>query len=248
MMAVSRMRRLFVHTPFDHVAFWRSRSAEPGWQSVMWRNPAYNECAHAHQWAVITRSLPRRRRAVLDLGCGTGRISRLLAAEFDRYVGVDLDRMVEQARRRNPDLAERYVVSTVQQYAYPPATFDLVLSMACLSSACAAPELPAVAEAIVRTTRPGGRIVLLDAFHRAPALVRTCRIAPGEVVAIFTALGTRLVEWDGMHCFPFRLVLAQRQLARLPGLTRAGYRVGEALLRVAPRRLADYSVIVLDRP
>jgi hypothetical protein len=90
--------------------------------------------------------------------------------------------------------------------------------------------------------------VLIDAFHRAPALVRTCRIAPSDVVATFAALGTRLVAWGGLHCFPFRLVLAQRELARFPGLTRAGYAVGERLLRVAPRGLADYAVIVLEKP
>jgi SAM-dependent methyltransferase len=248
MSLVNRLRRLFVYAPPDAVDFWRARAQDSGWFSVMWRNPAYNELAHRDQWAAIERNLPARRGAVLDLGCGTGRLSARLAGLFDRYVGVDLDTMVEEARRRNPGLEAEFVAASVQEYDYPAESFDLVLSMACLASACRAEELPDVARRIWAATRAGGHVVMIDPFHRAPALTRTCRLSAGDVVGIFQGLGAELVEWSGVHFVPVRLVFARPQLARSERLTRAAYAAGEAVMRIAPRALSDYKVIALRKP
>ena len=244
----SRLRRLFVYTPPDAVGFWRARAKDAGWLSVMWRNPAYNDLAHRDQWAAIERNLPERRGAVLDLGCGTGRLSARLAGLFDRYVGVDLDTMVEEAQRRNADLDAEFVAASVQEYDFPKDAFDLVLSMACLASACRAEELPDVARRIYESTRPGGHVVMIDPFHRLPALTRTCRLSAREVVGIFEGLGAEVVEWSSVHFVPVRLLVAREGLANRPGLTRAAYAAGETALRLAPRRLGDYSVVALRKP
>jgi SAM-dependent methyltransferase len=244
----NRLRRLFVYTPPDPVGFWRARAQDSGWFSVMWRNPAYNELAHRDQWAAIERNLPARRGAVLDLGCGTGRLSPKLAGLFDRYVGVDLDTMVEEARRRNPELNAEFVAASAQEYEYPEDSFDLVLSMACLASACRAEELPDVARRIVAATRSGGHVVLIDPFHRFPALTRTCRLSSRDVVEIFESLGMKLVESTGVHFIPARLLFARSQLAGAAGLTRAGYRAGEAIMSLAPRVLSDYKVLAFRKP
>ena len=240
-------RRLFVYERPDAVAFWRARAGEPGLGSVMWRNSAYNHGAHADQWAAIVRHLPPRRDAVLDLGCGTGRLASALASLFDRYVGTDLDTMVAEARRRNPGLRAEFVATTVQDYAFPREAFDLVLSMACLASACDADELPAVAQRIVEATRPGGRILLIEPFHRLPALTRTCRMSPAEVARLFTSHGTRLDEWTSLHFVPARLLLAGRLFAGWPRLSGVGYRAGEVLRRLRPRQFGDYSVLALTK-
>lgn len=248
MILAARLRRLFVHDPPDPVRFWRTRAVEPGWRSVMWKNPFYNELAHHDQWRAILRHLPERREAVLDLGCGTGRLSARLQPIFNKYVGVDLDTMVAEARRRNPGLASEFIASTVQEYAFPPDSFDLVLSMACLASACSAQELPEVARRIVAATRAGGRIVMIDPFHRIPALARTCRLRPHGVIRIFNSLGVALEEWAGIHFIPGRLLLAAGWLARSRIVTVVGYKTGEAVCRLAPRLLSDYSVIAFRKP
>ena len=247
MITVKRLRRLFIYTPPDPVNFWRPRAADPGWLSVMWASPAYNELAHGDQWKAIERNLPERRGGVLDLGCGTGRLSARLAGVFENYVGVDLDTMVTEARRRNPDLTAKFVAASAQDYDYPVESFDLVLSMACIASACRASELPEIAKRMVNATRSGGRIIMIDPFHRLPALTRTCRLSAGQVVELFTALGMTVEEWSGVHFIPGRLLLARPWLSNFSRLTRIGYRTGEAIGRLAPRVLSDYSVIALKR-
>lgn len=244
----SLLRRLLVFAPLDPRVFWSGRAAESGWLSVMWRNPAYNELADRGQRRAIEASLPARRGAVLDLGCGTGRMAPFLAGLFDDYLGVDLVAMVREAERRCPELAGRFQASPVQDYEFPPERFDLVLSMACLSTACRLEEMPAVARGMARAARPGGRVVLIDAFHRLPLLVRQTRAHSSEIIRLYEAEGLRLVAWSGLHFVPVRLLFARPWAARWTRITRAAYTVGEAVLTLAPRRWCDYSVLVFERP
>ncbi len=229
-------------------AFWSARARRPGTLAVLWGNPAYNECAGRDQWREIEAALPARREAVLDLGCGTGRLAAPLAERFASYTGVDLPAMVEEARRRAPALAHRFVAGGVQEYEPPAGEFDLVLDMACLASACTAEELPPVLRRLAAAVRPGGRLVVVDAFHRAPPLVRVCRATAGEVADLLRAEGLRIVRRGGLHCIPVRLVVAREAFARWPRLTAALYALGEGALRIAPRLLGDYQVMVAERP
>jgi SAM-dependent methyltransferase len=246
------LRRLFLFAPPDPKSFWSHRAFEAGWLSVMWRNPAYNAEADRDQRQAIEQSIgelgPERRGEVLDLGCGTGRMAPFLAGLFAEYLGVDLPAMAGEADRRCPQLAGRFVASAVQDYDFPVDRFDLVLSMACLSTAVRIEELPKVARGMARAARPGGRVVLIDAFHRLPLLARQTRASSREVVELYRREGLRLVTWSGIHFIPVRLLFARPWAARFPRLTRAAYRIGEGFLALAPRQWCDYSVLVFERP
>lgn len=244
---VQIMRRLWRYEPPDQVAFWRKRAQEAGTKSVLWCNEAYNECAQADQWAAIMRNLPAKRGHVLDLGCGTGRLSVPLGALFERYTGVDLDTMVAEARLRHPAFTGCYVAATAQEYDFPRDTFDLVLSMACLSSACQAHEMPAMARKIVGSLNAGGHFVMIDPFHTAPLLQRNCRMTARAVIKLFESEGLQLREWSGVHFIPGRLLLTRPEMAHRVGLTRMAYRWGEKISRLAPRLLADYLIISLTK-
>ena len=55
--------------------------------------------------ALAAHGLPARRGLALDFGCGAGRLSRALAAHFERVVGVDVAAsMIETARGLNADI------------------------------------------------------------------------------------------------------------------------------------------------
>ena len=244
---VSIIRRLWHYETPDQTEFWRKRAQESGTKSVLWSNETYNECAQRDQWAAIVRNLPAHCGHVLDLGCGTGRLSVPLGDLFARYTGVDLDTMVAEARRRHPDFAGEYVAAKAQEYDFPRDTFDLVLSMACLSSACRAEEMPDMARRIAASLKPGGRVTLIDPFHTTPLLLRNCRMTGREIITVFENAGLTLKEWSGVHFIPTRLLLTRPEMAQRQGLTRWAYRVGETLNHIAPRRLADYIVISLEK-
>ena len=146
-------RIAFGRDGFDPVAYWRERADDPGTISVMWQNRTFNDLVDRDEWSVIEATLPERRGAALDLGCGTGRFAQRLAAQFDSYTGIDLDTMVAEAGRRLPTLASSFVASTVADYDYPPERFDFILSMGVLSTACTNATLPDVARKIAGRSR-----------------------------------------------------------------------------------------------
>lgn len=104
---------------------------------------------------------------VLDIGCGVGRWSRLLASRGARVTGVDLSpTMIEEAQRRakRAGLAERCTfevqdVCNLQVHGQ----FDLVLAVTVLQHILDPAGLRAAITAMSRHLAPGGRMVLLEA-------------------------------------------------------------------------------------
>lgn len=70
---------------------------------------------------------------ILELGCGTGHLTRLLASRFPASQVVALDfaaRMVEVARRRVPSRLVELEVADAETAAFAPESFDLIVSNA----------------------------------------------------------------------------------------------------------------------
>ena len=103
---------------------------------------------------------------VLDVGCGTGTLSLLLATAGHRVTGVDLaPRMVEQAGRKLAEagLPGRFLVGDA---AAPPTgdeVFDVVLSRHLVWTL---PEPEAALREWVTRLRPGGLLVLVEGRWR----------------------------------------------------------------------------------
>jgi ubiquinone/menaquinone biosynthesis C-methylase UbiE len=102
---------------------------------------------------------------VLDLGCGTGEDTRGLAAlvgPIGSAIGLDAsEAMVETARRRSADtgLSVTFQVGDATALDFDDATFDGVRAERLLIHI---PEPATVLDEMVRVTRRGGRIVVID--------------------------------------------------------------------------------------
>jgi len=161
---------------------------------------------------------------VLDVGCGVGRWSRLLAARGAEVTGVDLSpTMIGEARRRAAAAGlEGRCRFLVQDSAALDAggPFDLVLGVTVLQHILDPHALRAAVERIARHVAPTGRIVLLEA---APAAFADhCDSTVFEArqrdayLRLFADCGLRLRGITGVDAAPFRTLL----LPHLPHLPR----------------------------
>lgn len=110
----------------------------------------------------------------LDLGCGTGRVSRELSARCQDVVGVDASAaMLERARERAAELGlgnVTYVEALASALPFPDASFDRVV-VANLLHYLADPV--ATLREVARVLRPSGHVTLLEpstAMDRAAAV------------------------------------------------------------------------------
>ena len=117
---------------------------------------------NSHYHAMLLRHVPRGGLA-LDIGCGAGTFARLLATRADRVLGLDLSpEMLRRARARScayPGI--QYTVADIRACDFPPATFDIIASIATLHHM----DLAAILNHIAPWLKPGGVFVALDIFE-----------------------------------------------------------------------------------
>ncbi len=118
---------------------------------------------NAHYHGFLLRSVPPACGPALELGCGAGAFSRLLARRCSSVTGIDLSPvMVRLARERSFDVPNvTYRVEDAAEGDLPEAGYDCVASIATLHHLPFEPVLARMARAL----RPGGVLLVLDLFQ-----------------------------------------------------------------------------------
>lgn len=120
-------------------------------------------------WSTRLRAwLPAAPAAVLDLGCGTGTLSCLLAGQGHRPTAVDLSpAMAERARAKlvAAGAPVRVLVGDAGDPPVAPGSFDVVLARHLLWTF---PDPSAALRRWTTLLRPGGRLVLVEGRWDVP--------------------------------------------------------------------------------
>ena len=191
---------------------------------------------------------------LLDAGMGPGRLLERLASRDWTVSGVDLsERMIEHARRRLPQHANRLFQAPVEALPFADSTFDIVVATGVLEYV-SDPTL-AVGE-LVRVLRPAGRLIaslpnrrslhvlskrayypLVRAAKRALA---TERPAPPRQNGLTPDALERLLRHNGLDAIAFERtsfaivptpldLIASRTAARAADALERGHRFGRLL-------------------
>ncbi len=107
----------------------------------------------------LAGSLAHRR--VLDVACGTGRYTRLLARHGADVTGLDASRGMIARARRTSDPAITWILASATHLPFADHTFDLLTSGLLLDHL---PELAPAFREMSRVLRPSGRAII-TAIH-----------------------------------------------------------------------------------
>jgi 2-polyprenyl-3-methyl-5-hydroxy-6-metoxy-1,4-benzoquinol methylase len=120
---------------------------------------------NSHYHPFLLKQLPPRIGSALDIGCGTGHFSRLLAAHADHVTGIDLSpEMIRIAQERSAHLPNiDYQVQDVTTWDAPPDTFDCIASIATLHHMPPETVYPKIAQML----KPGGVLLVLDLYQQS---------------------------------------------------------------------------------
>lgn len=112
----------------------------------------------------LLRHIPGGTGICLDIGCGKGELSALLAKKTKKVIAVDLaDEMIAHARLNNAAENIEYVCGNILEMQYDPLSFDVIISTA------TAHHLPYdwLLEFAKDKLRPGGKLIVLDLVRAA---------------------------------------------------------------------------------
>lgn len=236
--------------------YWDARaSAREGMARSLWPSNVFNDVWDVRQRELIIRMLGDvRGRRVVDVGCGTGRMSRFFAAAGAReVVGVDFSpSTVAAARAETSKTAQaaapiKFAVGDVVAGMddLGVGSFDDAIVLGCFSVACRdEASLERAMRNVGRLVRRGGRVLIMEPIHRSPLLRRVLPLGLEEWIAAANRAGLHLEGADRMGFVPVRFFMSVRDLPRT--LVNPVFRAGEWLLDRAPylAPLSDYKMLL----
>lgn len=116
-----------------------------------------------HYHPFLLEHAPAQIENALEIGCGSGAFSRLLAKRSHHVLGLDLaPEMVRLARERSKDdPGVEYQVADVLQWEFPREKYDCIASIATFHHL----PLDGMLQKAKDALKPGGVLLILDVFQ-----------------------------------------------------------------------------------
>ncbi len=121
-----------------------------------WRDTDYftfsSSSPSLRRW--MAAQIPKKRAAILSIGCGSGELEKHLQQSHHRVIGLDLSHpMLKRAAQKG---LERAVVGDAQRLPFAPASFDALMIMEAIGHL----DLEAAFAEAQRVLRKGGRVLI----------------------------------------------------------------------------------------
>ena len=82
----------------------------------------------------LVKNIPKNCNHILDVGCGTGELTKRLASFGNKIIGIDIsENMLQEAHKRNSDEKIEYIKTSAEDYLEETnKQFDVIISIAAL--------------------------------------------------------------------------------------------------------------------
>lgn len=219
-------------TVYSRAEYWDEKAVQLNGDAVsMWPNNNLNALygrehfSLAESWFQNIGGL-----RVLDIGCGTGRMSRFFAGRGAMVTGLDFsEKTIEIARcltdAENPTYRAGSVFDLVDHEIYDIALCWGVLTVACTNRN----QLADALRRIRRALKPGGTLVLVEPIHKG-FLHRVLAMDLAEFTKVMLDVGFDVKKIQSLHFWPARLLLAY--LPWPAWFTCPVYRLGQWIMNV----------------
>ena len=148
-MSQSRQTLESIRSDFDRIAL----LSEEKWN--------HNEHYHSY----LIGQIPEHCKQALEIGCGTGVFSRLLAQRAEKVLAIDLSpQMIRLAQERSKLCTNiDFVIGDAMSYPFPDNQFD------CIATLTTIHHLPieTILRKVRRVLKPNGVFVCLDLYQRS---------------------------------------------------------------------------------
>ena len=229
---------------YSTAEYWDAKASELEGDAVsMWPNNTLNALYHKEQMDLVVQAIGSLAgKKVLDVGCGTGRLSRFLADRGAIVVGIDFSaKAISIARKAtpfgNPAFRELSVFEMNELDEY-----DFVFSWGCLVMAATnRAELLAVLHALRRASKSGADALFLEPVHLG-FVHRVLDMSVDDFCQVMLEAGFHIQWIRQMHFWPMRFALAFVNWPRW--ITEPCYHFGQLVMRLPGcRSMGDYKAI-----
>lgn len=121
----------------------------------------WNHNNHYHPY--LLKQIPENCNTALEIGCGTGSFSRLLAQKANHVIALDLSpAMIKIAKQRSaayPNIS--YQIADVLAWDFLKENFDCIVSIATMHHL----PLELILQQVKSGLKPNGRLMVLDLFQ-----------------------------------------------------------------------------------
>lgn len=242
-------RRRNRKTVYASPTYWDEKAVEMDGSSMsMWENKALNQMYQTECQNILAKAIeglsPGR---LLDLGCGTGRLSRFFSEREWQVTALDFSEQTLTIARAIPHVGDiEFRQRSILELDYT-SEFDLAVAWGVVVFACPdANALESFFMGLKCACKPGATVILQEPIHNN-FLHRVLKMSVDEFIAIMEKAGFEIESIRNMHFWPTRLLLCY---FNIPGwITRPIYALGQWMLALTGYRMAgDYKAIVAKAP
>jgi ubiquinone/menaquinone biosynthesis C-methylase UbiE len=116
-----------------------------------------------HYHPFLIKHVPKNCENALDIGCGTGAFSRLLASRSKHVIALDLSQeMIRVAQAHSADFQNiRFEVADAMTWSFPNGYFDCIATIATLHHL----QTEEFVSMIKQSLKVGGTLIVMDLFE-----------------------------------------------------------------------------------